>query len=377
MSDQGESGTVDGGEEIVTSLNRVGRKVPYLVVNGVDEREIFAYAPTMTCDRVHWDTVEAFDIHELLPALDMPCWTRQWSDGQHRVWVPEGQGYAAREIIRQWSQEHEVDAVNIRVEAKVPFRDVEQIPGGLLPELVAAAVEWLYPRSYVVRKKIVAELELVDDEDVKSLMYLFVSDHADRYDAGRQGRNGTLNFLAFLIGKLRTWPQDAARTAYGRAVMSDRLAISRAAEQVTAYRFHEASETELADALGTSVTDLRRREQAIMTLASLRNPHALAAGGPDEDVIGAVQVVSDADVEEDALSYARSAELTSAIMDAVSQPDDGSRRAQDPLALAAVYLTFWEGLSRPDVARELEVLPKTATAALGRVLHHVEDADVL
>ena len=58
----------------------------------------------------------------------MDAYTRQWSDGQHRVWVPEGQGYEARERIRAWCAAHEVEAVNIRVEAKVPFRDLDQIP---------------------------------------------------------------------------------------------------------------------------------------------------------------------------------------------------------------------------------------------------------
>ena len=73
-----------------------------------------------------------------------------------------------------------------------------------------------------------------------------ISDHADRYDAGREGRNGTLNFLAFLIGKLRTWPQDAARQAYGRNVMSDRVALSRAIDVIAASEQRAPTEAELA-----------------------------------------------------------------------------------------------------------------------------------
>ena len=75
----------DGGEEIVTAGNRIGHKVPHLVVDGIDERDIFAFAPTMICDRVHWDTVDDFDARQLVGELGMEAYTRQWSDGQPRA----------------------------------------------------------------------------------------------------------------------------------------------------------------------------------------------------------------------------------------------------------------------------------------------------
>jgi hypothetical protein len=358
-------------DTIITASNRIGRRVPNLVVDGLEEAQILAYAPPIVCDRVHWDTVDPFDCRVLLTELGMPAYSRQWSDGQHRVWVPEGRGFEARELIRAWCLEHAVEAVNIRVEANVPFRDLDQIPGTLLPDLIAAAVDWLYPRLYAIRRKIVADLDLIDDQDVRSMMYLFVSDHADRYDAGREGRNGTLNFLAFMIGKLRTWPQDAARNAYGRGVVSDRQTLSRAADVIAAAEQRPATEDELAQALRTSVTDLRRREQAISTLSGMRNYQSLVSSSSDGDQLDTVQVASDVDVEFDATAHDRNAQLTRSIMAAVNNPGSGGRRAQDPLALAAVYLSFWEDLSRPEVARELDVLPKTAAAAVARVLDSV------
>ena len=194
---------------------------------------------------------------------------------------------------------------------------------------------------------------------------------------GDEGRNGTLNFLAFMIGKLRTWPQDAARTAYGRTVMSDRVALHRAVDDIAATHARPATQDERAEALHTSVTDLRRREQAIATLSNLRNHQSLLVGEPDADLLDTVQVASDADVEADATDHDRSAQLTRAILSAVSNRESTGRRAQDPLALAAVYLTFWEDLSRPEVARELDVLPKTASAAIGRVLEHLQSTDLL
>ncbi len=196
----------------------------------------------MTCDRVHWDTVGDFDARDLVGDLGMTAYTRQWSDGQHRVWVAEGQGYEARERIREWCAAHEVEAVNVRVEQKVPFRDLDQVPQPLVPELISAALDWLYPRSHAIRSKVVADLELVDADDVRSMMYLFISDHLDRYDADREGRNGTLNLLAFLIGKLRTWPQDLTRTAFGRNVVSDRIALHRAVDGVAAGEHRSATE---------------------------------------------------------------------------------------------------------------------------------------
>ncbi len=361
-------------ETIITAGHRIGRKVPNLVVRGMDEREVLAYAPAMVCDRVHWDTVDEFDARRLLPDLGMVAYTRQWSDGQHRVWVPQGRGYEAREIIRDWCERHEVEPVNVRVELNVPFRDLDSIPSPLFPELVSAAVDWLFPRTYSIRRRIVADLDLIDDQDVRSMMYLFISDHADRYDADREGRNGTLNFLAFMLGKLRTWPQDAARSAYGRNVVSDQVALHRMADRIAADEHRLPTEGELADALNTSVTDLRRREHAIASLSSVRNCRSLVVGPQDADLIDTVQVASGEDVEADATSYLRSADLTRAILGAVNDPTS-SRHRQDPLALAAVYLTFWENLSRPEVARELEVLPKTAAAAVQRVLAHVEGVD--
>jgi hypothetical protein len=364
-------------DRIVTSTNRLGRKVPNLTVRGLDEREVLAHAPAMTCDRVHWDTVDPFDPHLLLGELGMEAYTRRWSDGQHRVWVPVGRGNEARERVRDWCAAHEVEAVNVRVESGVPFRDLDRIPDPLLPELIAAAVDWLYPRTHAIRRKLVADLELVEEQDVRSMMYLFISDHADRYDADREGRNGTLNFLAFMIGKLRTWPQDMARTVYGRTVVSDRIALHRASVRIAADEHREPTEAELADALRTSVTDLRRREQAIATLSGMRNYQSLVTESGDPELLDTVRVAAEVDVEAEALAYDRSAQMTRAVLSAVHNPTLTGRRAQDPLALAAVYLSFWEGLSRPELARELDVLPKTATAAVARVLERVEPADLM
>lgn len=369
--------TPSDDDVIVTASNRLGRRVPNLVVRGIDEREIFGHAPAMTCDRVHWDTVDDFDARRLVGDLGMPAFTRQWSDGQHRVWVAGGSGYEARERIREWCVAHDVEAVNVRVEAKVPFRDLDQVPAPLVPELITAALDWLYPRSHAIRAKVVADLELLDADDVRSMMYLFISDHLDRYDADREGRNGTLNLLAFLIGKLRTWPQDLTRTAFGRNVVSDRIALHRAVDGVAAVGHRAATEVERADALRTTVTDLRKREQAIATLSSLRNYQSLTAGTPDDGVPDTVQVASDEDVEERATRHAGNAQLTRAIMSAVNDPASSAKRAQNPLALAAVYLSFWEDLSRPEVARELEVLPKTAATAMNRVMEHIEQSGLL
>lgn len=121
------------------------------------------------------------------------------------------------------------------------------------------------------------------------------------------------------------------------------------------------------------MTDLRRREQAIAVLSGMRHHHPLVASDGDgpvgTDLID--RLADDADVLSEATTHARNADLTRAIMAAVNDPKATGRRAQDPLALAAVYLSFWEGLSRPEIARELEVLPKTASAAITRVLDAV------
>lgn len=367
----------DPDDLIVTANNRVARKLPNLNVRGMDEREILALAPLLTCDRVHWDTVGAFDAHSVLPVLEglgISAYTRQWSDGQHRVWVPAGRGFEAREVLREWCTTHDVEAVNMRVEQKVPFRDIDSIPGSLFQELVAAAVEWLYPRVSGIRHRLIAELDIVDEDDVKSMMYLFISDHADRYDADRQGRNGHLNFAAYMLGKLRNWPQDAARAFYGRTLVDDRLAIHQATQRISAAEHRPPTERELADALDMSVADLRRRRQAISSLSSMRNYDELVAVTPDGVTVERVDPASDADTTADVDALAQRAAVTRALLDAVDNADGSStRRGPDSLGLAATYLAYWEGLNRAEVARALDVLPKTATAAINRVGERMRD----
>ena len=138
--------SVELDDSIITANNREGRRLPPLEVNGLSEAEILAYAPPMVCDRVHWDTVEEFDASVLVTVLansDTPieAYCRTWSDGQHRIWVTQGFGHTARDIIREWCADNEVEAVNMRVIHSVPFRDLEQIPGTLLADLIGAAVD--------------------------------------------------------------------------------------------------------------------------------------------------------------------------------------------------------------------------------------------
>jgi hypothetical protein len=362
-------------DAVMTAANRIGRRVPDLIVQGIHERDILAMAPAMTCDRVYWSTVEDFDVSALLPELGMRAFTRRWSDGQHRLWVQAGEGYRARDLVRQWCQDHGVEAVNIRVETNVPFRDLDSIPGSLVPDLIAACVDWLYPRTYSVRRRLMTELDLVNADDVRSMMYLFVHDHADRFDADREGRNGRLNFTAFMFGKVRTWPQDAVRAAYGRTLVGDRLILHRVADDISAREGRLPSEVERADALGVSVTELRRREESINALASVRNYRSIW-DEETEDGREARGVRDEIDVSEEATTHGRDAALTRALLDAVMVDGAGGRKGCDPLALAATYLTYWEGLNRTEVAQELEILPKTASAALNRVMERIDPASL-
>lgn len=340
------------------------RRVPDLCVGELDEIEIFAAAPVFLADRVHWESPDDFDPARVIPDLPMRAWTRRWSDGQCRVWVEAGQGHAARDAIRQWCEEREIEVFNARVEAEVPFRDLELIDPDLLGRLMAAAVDWLYPRTGTIRRRLVADLDLVEDDDVRSMMFLFVSDVTDRYDSGREGRLGRINYLAYLLGKIRTWPQDLARSTYGRIAVADRQRRMHAVEAFTAEHHRNPTEGELADLLGISVTDLRAREETLTTLAGLRNTAALI--GPDDQE---ERVFIDEDViEQTALDYDRDAVLTRAIIAAVHDGPKGP----DPLGLASLYLTYWEGMSRADAARHLEVLPKTVTAAVNRVTGRID-----
>ena len=363
-------------EQIITANNRLGRKVPNMTVDGLDESDILAMAPPLVCDRVHWSTLEEFDARRVLPDLPMRAYSREWSDGQHRIWVPEGQGYEARELIKEWCVEHEVEALNMRVEPGVPFRDIAAIPGDLLQRLLLEIVDWLYPRIHAVRRRIVIDFDLLQDEDLRPMMYLFVSDHIDRYDADRIGKNGTLNLSSFMLGKIRKWPQDAARAVYGRNLVDDQMHFSQAVDESVATVFRRPTEVELASRMKTSVADLRKREQSVAEFTGMRFHDVIVSGGFDED--GGVDAPSDADVEAEATSFAVDAALTRAVIDAARASGTGrSRDGSDPLGLAAVYLSFWGEMSRQEVATALNILPKTAGSASQRIINEMSGSSSL
>ena len=334
---------------IVTSTNHVGRKVPDMVVDGLDEGQILAMAPAMVCDRVHWSTVEPLDATWILPDLPAPAYSRQWSDGQHRIWVAEGRGLEARELIKQWCIDHDIEAMNMRVEPGVPFRDVDSIPGGILQRLLLATVDWLHPRCHSVRRRIVADFDLLQDEDLRPMMYLFVSDHIDRFDSARIGRNGTLNLASFMLGKIRKWPQDAARAVYGRNLVDDSMHINQAIDDAVATSFRRPTEAELAERMKTSVSDLRRREQSVAEFTGMRYHDVIVTGGGYDDLDG-VDAPGDVDVEVEATAFSVDSTLTRAIVDAVARPVSGrGSNGPDPLGLASVYLSFWGELSRMSI----------------------------
>jgi len=360
---------VDGSDDLLPEGNAGDdgldpRRIPDLIIDGIDERTILDQAPVFLADRVHWESPGDFDPAGLLPALPMKAWTRRWSDGQCRVWVESGQGHAARDAIKQWCAEHDIEVFNARVEAGVPFRDLAQVDPDLLGRLMAAAVDWLFPRMGSVRRRLVADLDLVEDDDVRSMMFLFVSDVTDRYDSGREGRLGRINYLAYLFGKMRTWPHDLARATYGRNAVADRQRRVHAVEAFNAENHRAPNESELADLLGISVTDLRAREETLSTLSGMRNTAALIGPDVEEDRV----FVADSHTDDAPLDYDRDAVLTRAIIAAVHDGPKGP----DPLGLASLYLTYWEGLSRADAARHLQVLPKTVTAAVNRVSARID-----
>lgn len=319
-------------------------RVPDLRVLGLGEEEILAHAPVMTCDRLHWSGPD-LDMRALASSMPMRAWTRQWSDGVHRLWVEPGQGAAARAHVASVTE-----AVNLRIDARVAFRDLDAVPAGLVPALVAAAVDWLHPRTASIRRRLVADLDLVDAEDVRPMMFLFVWDHLDRFDPRHGGRLGSLNLCAYLLAKMRTWPQDAARAAYGRTAVEDQLAVNRAFEAFVHDTHRVPTEAELAHACAVDVAELRRRRRNATVLARTRFTDVI-----DEE---ARAVRDDVDVETEALRRLQEAELTRALV----------RAAGSPLALAATYLSYWQECSRTEVAEALQVSPKVAGAAVSRTV---------
>ncbi len=90
--------------------------------------------PTDGVRQGHWDTVDEFDASNrpgVRPRQQRPpieAYRRTWSDANTASGSPKDLGHAARDIIRDWCADNEVEAVNIRVINSVPFRDLDQIP---------------------------------------------------------------------------------------------------------------------------------------------------------------------------------------------------------------------------------------------------------
>jgi len=356
-------------DRLVTSSGRSGRRLPDLRVGDQDETAIFALAPAFDADRIHWTGTPDLDVPAMIDGWDIDAWTRSWGDGQPRVWVRAGKGDHARELVRNWCEEHDFEPANLRVEKSVAFRDLSLVPEPTVPELVGAAVDWLFPRTGQIRYRLAQELEITDDDDVRSLMYLFIHDLVDRYDDRKEGKNGRVNFLTFVLGKLRNWPLDVARAQHGRTVAADRLTLARINEQSQASLGRVATESERAEALGVSVTELREREGTISALAAMRYYTPVDSASETADRVEA-DIVRDADVDVDSAiaEVERNASLTRALVAAVHDRSGTGRAGSDPLALAAVYLTFWEGRSRSQVAEDLGVSAKVAGTSLQRGL---------
>ena len=359
-------------DRLVTSTGRSGRRLPDLRVGDQDEAEIFALAPAFDADRIHWTGTPGVDVAAMLQAWQEPGWTRAWADGNPRIWVPAGRGDAARTFVRDWCEEQGLEPVNLRVEKSVAFRDLDAIPSPLVPELVGAAVDWLYPRTGQIRHRLAQELDTSED-DVRSLMYLFIHDLVDRYDDRKEGKNGRVNFLTFALGKLRNWPMDVARAQHGRVVVADRTALARADEHAHDAYGRSATEQEQADALGITVTELRERQGTLAALTAMRYYTPLDSAADNADGVEA-EIIRDGDddVDEAIAEAERNAALTRALLAAVHDREGAGRAGNDPLALAAVYLTFWEGRSRNEVADDLGVSAKVAGTSLQRALEKTD-----
>ena len=364
---------------LVTKSGRVGRRLPDLVIGDYTETQIFDFAPAFDADRLHWTGTDdiAGELMDALSAVSIRSWTRAWSDGQPRLWVDAGQGERARGVVRSWCEHHGYEPVNLRVEKNVTFRDLLTVPKPLIPELIGVSVDWLYPRVGNIRYRLARELDLVDDDDIRSLMYMYVHDLVDRYDDRKTGVNGRVNFLTFLLGKMRTWPQDVARAQHGRVVIADRLALGEVNAHTHSTLGRSATEQERADALGVTITELRERESTLAALSAMRHYVPLeASDGYGNDAIEASIAPENfqrqASVEPGIgfVQAERDFELTRALLAAVTS--DTSKRGGDPLALAAAYLTFWEGRSRGEVAEDLSVSPKVAGSALKRAVQGVD-----
>lgn len=345
-----------------TSTERLGMRIPDLIIDGRSEQEILADAPVLVCDRVYFTTDREVDATQLVDRLPMRAYTRAWSDGTCRIWVEAGNGDAARTGIKDLTAEMGIEISNARIDRSIGFRDLSLIDAGELAELTSACANWLYSRSTSIQARIVASIEELDESDMLGLLYLFVHDHLDRFDGDREGKNGRTNLTAFMFGKLRNWPQDLVRARYGRSVIDDQVAMQRIEDQIAHDHGRTATLNDRARAMGVSVTEVQQRDGTLLALSSLSIDGA-ADGGYEQLSIADEST----DTEQQGLEADAQAELTRRMLDAVHVPGSSKKRDHNPLGLVSMYLMCWENQNRAQIAQTMEVMPKTVTAAMARV----------
>lgn len=355
------------------------------------EDEIIAMATLIDpADRLHYHADKDGELLNptlVLPYLTplFPAWTRQRSDMQGRIIVEAGNGEAAKQVLLEWAKEHNAPMpAGLRVESKgVSFLDVAAIPEDLRNGLVLGVMDaiWGLPAMAKIRGQIVADHDLVGDEDVWSMLYEFINDLFDQFNNTRESKMGThLNLTAFVWGKLKNWPQDLLRRSRGRGFVDTQVSINKAIDEFKSDNHRSPSTRELATHLSMTVDDLlaKQRMSETFTAMSFAAPLVSAFDGNDED---RSYVLADeaADTEAAAVMRSRNAALSRAVITAAKTRDKKSGPEYvDPIALTITHMTVWGEQSNSDVAVTLGVTQRAVTKAFSRLSDEVRaNADAI
>jgi DNA-directed RNA polymerase specialized sigma subunit len=353
-----------GGIRIGETAKSTSSYIPNLVINGIDESQIWEMAPAFPAERMQWHFEEEFAPE----SMTLPCkfWTRKRSDGRGRIWVTPGQGEQTRVAMTEWLNENNISlASGIRLEVtNVSYRDVSQIPKELVDGILIGTTKWLMSSARATVQKVALDEGMTEPSEIQSLVYMFVSDLLDTFQDKRPGAHGkSLNFRAYALGKVKMWKSDRLRQIHGRRAVDEQTQYVNAQAKFVTLEGRNPSDRELAQVMRTSVENVFRISNENRLRSNMTYAHSIVGGGNMNEGDVTINV---ADVQENTSHLAETTMQQAAISRAIVKNLNPKR----PVDLVVLYNSYYQEHSVKEIAHMLGSGTKTVAAAQERLLNN-------
>lgn len=273
-------------------------------------------------------------------------------EGLVRVFAMDG-SFAYNMLKDATAEDPNLDISGIRIDRSVKRRELCDLPDTFVYDLC----EFYGSFAYALLRQSMSSVRkhIADRDDVQQQIYLWIIDAIQRYD-----EQTSIPFAAYLHSAINRWVHDLSRKSFGRAVADSELQLSRARASFQTEHNRKPTLEELAEVLGESVEKVRKKEQGVQSVNSLRTAAPLVVDDRE------LPIVADEDptarVHEEAGQTLLSVALTTSALNAPGGPS--------VTAWCNIYAKTWgEG-----VEERLTAVEKTAErAVMGRMQEALAD----